>query len=264
LVTFKEFNQEFLCKEDNIFDLDLVDALPIIYSFPEQQDQKLLHISSYLATILPCFEKFSAVDLVYSRSGDIGICEKMSKPLIENLKAQIAKLESNESTNDILDPASGKITILIVDRAQDPVSPLMHDFFYQPMIYDLLDIKNNIAEYEDEDKNGKKIIQKSILTENDHLFNKYRYKHIAEALDGIPVEFQSFVQNNATAKLQKGALNELDLNKMSDIIKTMPQYNELLKKYTMHMKLIEKSWKVTKFISIKYSQFINRSLKKEI
>ena len=106
-----------------------------------------------------------------------------------------------------------------------------------------MDIKNNISEYEDEDKNGKKIIQKSILTENDHLFNKYRYKHIAEALDGIPVEFQSFVQNNATVKLQKVVLNELDLNNKSDIIKAMPLYNELLKKYTMRMKLIEKSGK---------------------
>ena len=244
-MTFKEFNQEFLCKEDNIFDLDLNDALPVLYSFPEQQDQKMLHISTYLATSLPCFEKFSAVELVFSRSGDSGICEKMSKTLIDNLKAQIAKLEGNEATADTLDPASGKVTILIVDRGQDPISPLMHDFFYQPMIYDLLDIKNNIAEYEDEDKSGKKVVLKSILTENDHLFSKYRYKHIAEALDGIPVEFQSFVQNNATNKLQKGALNELDLNKMSDIIKTMPQYNELLKKYTMHMKLIEKAWKVT-------------------
>lgn len=29
---------------------------------------------------------------------------------------------------------------------------------------------------------------------------------------------------------------------MSEIVKSMPQYNELLNKYTMHMKLIEKSW----------------------
>lgn len=242
MITFKEFNQEFLCKEDNIFDLDLIDALPVIYSYPEKQDLKIANISTYLSTIFQCFEKFSAVDIVYSRSGDTGVCEKMAKVLNENIKTQIKKLETTDV--DVLDPSSGRVTILLVDRAQDPISPLMHDFFYQPMIYDLLDIKNNIAEYEDEDKSGKKIIKKSILTENDALFDKYRYKHIAEALDGIPVEFQLFVTNNATAKLQKGAMNELDLNKMSDIIKTMPQYNELLKNYTIHMRLIEKSWKV--------------------
>lgn len=242
MVTFKEFNQEFFCKEDNIFEIDAPDALPMLYSLPEKQEAKIIELSTYLSTILQSFEKFSCVEVVYSKSGETGICEKMGKLLMENLKSQIAKLESNES--EILDPASGKLTILLADRAQDPVSPLMHDFFYQPMLYDLLDIKDNVAEYEDEDKSGKKIIKKSILTENDALFNKYKYKHIAEALDGIPIEFQNFVTNNSTAKLQKGALNELDLNKMSDIIKTMPQYNELLKNYTIHMKLIEKSWKV--------------------
>ena len=238
--------------------------MPILYSFPDLQEEKIAKISLYLSTILQCFEKFSSVEVIFSRSGESGICEKMTKYLIDSIKSQISKMESTE--NEVLDPSSGKITILLVDRGQDPISPLMHDFFYQPMIYDLLDITNNIAEYEDEDKSGKKIIQKSILTENDALFAKYRYKHIAEALDGIPVEFQNFVTNNATAKLQKGALNELDLNKMSDIIKTMPQYNELLKKYTMHMKLIEKSWKVLKNIIIIYFIFItfDRFLRREI
>lgn len=34
----------------------------------------------------------------------------------------------------------------------------------------------------------------------------------------------------------------MDLKQMSDIVRTMPQYNELLSKYTTHMKIIEKSW----------------------
>jgi syntaxin-binding protein 1 len=29
---------------------------------------------------------------------------------------------------------------------------------------------------------------------------------------------------------------------MAEIVKGMPQYNELLNKYTMHMSMIEKSW----------------------
>jgi syntaxin-binding protein 1 len=136
----------------------------------------------------------------------------------------------------------------------------MHDFFYQPMLYDLLDIKNNIAEYEDEDKNGKTIIKKSVLTENDDLFEKYRYRHIAEALDGIPADFQVFMNNNANAKLNKG---EIDLSEMSEIVKKMPQYNELMKKYTLHMKLIEKAWAVLALTLLKEKN-IFRSLRKEI
>lgn len=38
---------------------------------------------------------------------------------------------------------------------------------------------------------------------------------------------------------------------MSDIVKSLPQYNELLSKYTLHVNLIEKSW----------SEFQKRNLK---
>jgi hypothetical protein len=36
----------------------------------------------------------------------------------------------------------------------------------------------------------------------------------------------------------------MDLGQMSQIIRSLPQYNELLSKYTLHMKLIEKCWNV--------------------
>jgi len=32
LKTFKEFNQDFSCKFDNLFNLDMPEALPVIYS----------------------------------------------------------------------------------------------------------------------------------------------------------------------------------------------------------------------------------------
>lgn len=31
---------------------------------------------------------------------------------------------------------------------------------------------------------------------------------------------------------------------MTEIVKGMPQYNELLNKYTMHMSLIDRSWAI--------------------
>ena len=39
-------------------------------------------------------------------------------------------------------------------------------------------------------------------------------------------------------------MNNLDFTKMSEIIRTMPQYENSLKKYTMHMKLIEDCWSI--------------------
>lgn len=36
----------------------------------------------------------------------------------------------------------------MVDRSFDPLTPLLHDFHYMPMLYDLLDISQNNAEFE--------------------------------------------------------------------------------------------------------------------
>jgi syntaxin-binding protein 1 len=49
-----------------------------------------------------------------------------------------------------LEKQAGKIRLVILDRALDPLTPLLHDFFYQPMIYDLLNITSDIVDYESE------------------------------------------------------------------------------------------------------------------
>ena len=41
-------------------------------------------------------------------------------------------------------------------------------------------------------------------------------------MNGITASFNEFVKNNSTAKLQKGAMGDLNLDKMSDIIRSMP------------------------------------------
>ncbi len=60
------------------------------------------------------------------------------------------------------------------------MTPVIRDFFYQPMLYDLLEIENDMVEYNLEDKTGKSVHKKAVLQDNDDLFEKYKYKHIAE------------------------------------------------------------------------------------
>ena len=240
--TFKEIYLDFLCVEDQLFNLDLPDAIPRLFS-----SQNDLHLDAYidlvatkLGTAIVSFEKFYEIQIVYNIKSEVSA--KIAKNLQSFLVFQTQQLE--KLNNIALDSKSGKIIVVLYDRAIDPLTPLIHDFFYQSMIYDLLSIKNDMIDYDEEDKTGKIIYRKAILTDNDVLFKKYRYRHIAEALDGIPAEFQNFINQNTAAKLQQGIINTVDLQKMSEIIKSMPQYTELLGKYSMHMKLIEKAWAV--------------------
>jgi len=244
--TFKEINQDFLCVEDNIFNLDMPEAIARLFSGPNdlKQENYIDQVAMKLGTALISFEKFHEFEILFNSKSEVAV--KMAKNLQSFLLFQLQQLEKTNSSS--LDPNSGKMIVLLFDRPFDPLSPLIHDFFYQSMIYDLLNIKGDLIEYEDEDKKGVKTMRKALLIDNDKLFKKYRYKHIAEALDGIPNEFQSFINQNTTAKLQQGIISNVDLQKMGEIIKTMPQYNELLTKYSMHMKLIERSWAVIRIL----------------
>jgi syntaxin-binding protein 1 len=35
---------------------------------------------------------------------------------------------------------AGKITLIILDRSIDPISPVIHDFYYESMLYDILNV----------------------------------------------------------------------------------------------------------------------------
>jgi len=63
--------------------------------------------------------------------------------LKKNLEGLLDGLAKKDSEN--VDKDSGKISFLILDRTVDLVTPIMHDYYYQSMIYDLLNIENNIV-----------------------------------------------------------------------------------------------------------------------
>ncbi|CAD8082896.1 unnamed protein product [Paramecium sonneborni] len=184
IASFKIVNLDFSCTSDQVFTIETPQILK--KAFTQQNEQQLLKDVSYkLATLL-----ISLINFIV-------------------LNFYIIKQEKE----------AGKITVMIIDRSYDIATPLLHDFYYQSMIYDLQDITNDIYENEVE-TNGKQIKQKVIFNKNDDLFNNYKYRHIIQVLDGIPVEFKEFIHNNTTAKVHQGQMNNLDLNQMSEIVKT--------------------------------------------
>lgn len=70
------------------------------------------------------------------------------------------------------------------------------------MVYDLLGVENNVIEY-DTEAAGKKITKKVVMSETDELFKRYKFKHIGEVLEGVPLEFRNFVNTNTTARVYK-------------------------------------------------------------
>lgn len=68
--------------------------------------------------------------------------------------------------------------LLILDRGFDCISPVLHEFTFQAMAYDTLNIKDDIFSYSDEETDGEKVNEIS-LSEEDSLWGRLRHEHIA-------------------------------------------------------------------------------------
>ncbi|CAN0336904.1 unnamed protein product, partial [Scytosiphon promiscuus] len=78
----------------------------------------------------------------------------------------------------------GRATLLLLDRADDPLSPLMHEFTYQCLVEDLLDIEDGRVSYTAETGKGK-MRKEALLTDSDALWAEFRHKHIGKVLTDL-------------------------------------------------------------------------------
>ena len=257
VATFKEINIDFLTSDANIFHFDMPDALPTLFSRPDLSPSKIMEekIAYKLSTVVPTLFDYEKFHIVYNKNAANPVAEKVAKVLKERVNRFIEiKKKQEEDPND--EPPA-PIKIVILDRSFDPLTPVLHDYHYQSMLYELMDAKGDVVEYEDDDDNNKdqKTKKQAVLGEDDDLWSKYKYQFIGEAMSNISREFESFVAQNKSQGMSKMDSGQLDLQQMSDIIKKMPQYQALMTKYTLHMTLIEQCIKVSSFSFLLFTFF---------
>jgi syntaxin-binding protein 1 len=107
-----------------------------------------------------------------------------------------------------------KATLFIIDRSIDPVAPLLHEFWYQAMVNDLLPVKDGISykcvgpnlrvkmqelisSYTYTNTVGGKETKTAQLTEADPVWTSVRHLHMKDAIDTLMTDFGRFAQEHA-------------------------------------------------------------------
>ena len=148
-------------------------------------------------------------------------------------------LESHANKIGLTTGPKGNAEIIILSRPFDLLSPVLHEFTYQAMAADLLNIQeedgSGAMKYSPD--GGKSY---SALDEVDSLWVALRHNHIAKTSELIVQKFAAFTSDNKAAQRAMG--NEQQPANLADIKETlnaMSEYHDLKSQYSLHMSIAQ-------------------------
>uniref|UniRef100_A0A0E0L7G7 Uncharacterized protein n=1 Tax=Oryza punctata TaxID=4537 RepID=A0A0E0L7G7_ORYPU len=142
-------------------------------------------------------------------------------------------------------PQKETCELLIVDRPIDQIAPVIHEWTYDAMCHDLLEMDGQKYIYEVSKTGSEPERKEALLEDHDPLWVELRHIHIADASERLYDKMNNFVAKNKAAQLHSRDGGEISTKDLQKIVQALPQYGEQVEKLTLH---IEIAGKINKFI----------------
>uniref|UniRef100_A0A0E0A4N2 Uncharacterized protein n=1 Tax=Oryza glumipatula TaxID=40148 RepID=A0A0E0A4N2_9ORYZ len=142
-------------------------------------------------------------------------------------------------------PQKETCELLIVDRPIDQIAPVIHEWTYDAMCHDLLEMDGQKYIYEVSKAGSEPERKEALLEDHDPLWVELRHIHIADASERLYDKMNNFVSKNKAAQLHSRDGGEISTKDLQKIVQALPQYGEQVEKLTLH---IEIAGKINKFI----------------
>ena len=217
-----EANMDFLAKEMRAFHLDMRRAFNDVY-VRKGRSKIEFRLAEKLISICSILNEYPHIRY----ANDSPTAQALAKTLDVKLN-QFLKNEDFWFHGDSNHTGRERATLIILDRKDDCLTPLLHDFTYQSIVHDLLEVKNDIItldqenpdieddyyedDYDSEDdsrRSERKDIEASsskksknakdiLLNENDKIWVELRGKHIAEAINILSDRCREMVNSDTS------------------------------------------------------------------
>eukprot|EP00178_Gracilaria_changii_P007708 TRINITY_DN241_c0_g1_i11.p3 TRINITY_DN241_c0_g1~~TRINITY_DN241_c0_g1_i11.p3 ORF type:complete len:815 (+),score=145.71 TRINITY_DN241_c0_g1_i11:13024-15468(+) len=256
--TLIELDVQFLAVESRVFSLDRPAAsLPQLYADKGKEandemtlvSERLTETCKLLAPRVDWCVRYDAtsptsrtVASLVKEQLETARLELKVKDHEESKARQKEGAETRQPLED-MDEDEDKVTratLLVVDRATDMASPLIHEFSYQAIVHDLLTLNYqkpggaHIEVPDNSDTSKTKVLQLED-EDKDPIWNHIRSKFIEEALVEAQNEFKRFLATDAAFKIRGKDASEVDIKDMGAAVRALPESQMRADKHAMHI-----------------------------
>ncbi|KAL5211674.1 hypothetical protein ABZP36_022521 [Zizania latifolia] len=270
----REMNLEFFAIDMQGFTTDHDMALIDLFSTNERNSKKfndtISTMATRIATIFASLKEFPCVRYRAPKSSDPSTAAKFDM-VPKWLATAVWDIVSKYKSTIPEFPQKETCELLIVDRPIDQIAPVIHEWTYDAMCHDLLEMDGNKYIYEVHvisyynkayvlfsgpilmfnfcwkvSKTGSEPEKKeALLEDHDPLWLELRHAHIADASERLYDKMNNFVAKNKAAQLHSRDGGEISTKDLQKIVQALPQYGDQVEKLTLH---IEIAGKINKFI----------------
>ena len=221
ILSCKELNLSFLCKNKNLYELGVNEFLDI-FSSKNDRDKERDRISTLterLFCVLSVLREYPYIQFQKSSN----FCSELAS----NLNV---KLKDFYNSPDGQIPNVTRGLMLITDRTLDLCTPLLHDYTYESLIYDIIEPEKLVIKT-GADKNTTKKVE---LDETDELWNKYKNSHIAEVFEKVSNEFKEFYDKDVS---KNNNSNFKDFDAMRSALRDAKSLKVKSEMFTFHVEI---------------------------
>ncbi|MFS8003772.1 putative sec1-like protein [Helianthus anomalus] len=244
LRAMKEMNLEYFAIDSQCFITDHGKALEELYGDEEicrNVDECLTAMANRIATVFASMLEFPFVRYRAAKSLDpttmTTLCDLIPTKLAAGVWNSLMKYKTLPNF-----PQIETCDLLILDRSIDQIAPIIHEWTYDAMCRDLLEMDGNKYVHEVPSKTGGFEKKEVLLEEHDPVWLELRHSHIADASERLHDKMTNFVSKNKAAQMHQGSRDggQITTREMQKMVQALPQYNEQMDRLSLHVAIAGK------------------------